>query len=555
MTIQSLCLFFHPDGYTTARSDLMGRHVAGQSFLQGYLRYGSFDSLYVQVDNPKHVATFREFAHSLGRHEVVNVVERSSLHLLEQAGSAFYPGPGIDQWSLPRSSFGCDKWSLIGITHTTASQRVISAISSLVTSPVYPWDALICTSNAVKNNVLRILSTQCDFLKDRFNCKRFILPNLPVIPLGVHSENFARSDVNREVARNSLHIPKGYLVVLFVGRLSFHGKAHPAAMYQSVQAASILSKQNVIIIECGWYANDHIKESYVEAASVFAPNVERRFVDGRDPNLLQLCWRAADIFCSLSDNIQETFGITPIEAMASGLPVVVSDWNGYKDTVRDGVDGFRIPTLAPPPGYSLDLAYNHALEIDSYDMYCGYTSSLISIDIDSATSAFSKLFSSSDLRRSMGANGVQNVRDRYDWRIIIPQYDSLVKELSVLRSQSHNLTPLGKRIAPQYSDPFYSFAGYPTAKFLPSTVLVLSDASFELSRDRFQGYSCLSMINYTSRIFISDRLVYKVFQLLATAPLSCDQLADSLPELLSERFNLFRTLAWLLKLGILRKSL
>ena len=28
--------------------------------------------------------------------------------------------------------------------------------------------------------------------------------------------------------------------------------------------------------------------------------------------------------------------------MAAGLPVVVSDWDGYRDTVRDGVDGFRI---------------------------------------------------------------------------------------------------------------------------------------------------------------------------------------------------------------------
>ena len=36
--------------------------------------------------------------------------------------------------------------------------------------------------------------------------------------------------------------------------------------------------------------------------------------------------------------------VLPVEAMASGLPVIVSDWDGYKETVRDGVDGFRIPT-------------------------------------------------------------------------------------------------------------------------------------------------------------------------------------------------------------------
>ena len=66
-----------------------------------------------------------------------------------------------------------------------------------------------------------------------------------------------------------------------------------------------------------------------------------------------------DIFCSLSDNIQETFGITPIEAMSAGLPVVVSDWDGYRDTVRDGIDGFRVPTQMPPPGYGDELALRH----------------------------------------------------------------------------------------------------------------------------------------------------------------------------------------------------
>ena len=27
--------------------------------------------------------------------------------------------------------------------------------------------------------------------------------------------------------------------------------------------------------------------------------------------------------------------------MAAGVPLVVSDWNGYRDLVRDGMDGYR----------------------------------------------------------------------------------------------------------------------------------------------------------------------------------------------------------------------
>ena len=40
---------------------------------------------------------------------------------------------------------------------------------------------------------------------------------------------------------------------------------------------------------------------------------------------------ASDMFISLADSYQETFGLTPIEAMASELPVVASNWNGYRN--------------------------------------------------------------------------------------------------------------------------------------------------------------------------------------------------------------------------------
>ncbi len=128
-------------------------------------------------------------------------------------------------------------------------------------------------------------------------------------------------------------------------------------------------------------------------------------LDGRSPEARETAWAAADLFCSLSDNIQETFGIVPVEAMAAGLPVVVTDWDGYKDTVRNGIDGFRIPTLTPGPGLAGDLAHRHALEIDTYDMYCGHSSSLVAVHAQKLTHAFTELFQSPHLRKRMGDAG------------------------------------------------------------------------------------------------------------------------------------------------------
>ena len=77
----------------------------------------------------------------------------------------------------------------------------------------------------------------------------------------------------------------------------------------------------------------------------YCPSVNVLFLDGGDQGVGDRVWFAAYIFTLLSDNIQESFDSTPIKAMAAGLPVVVSDWNGYRDTVRNGIDGILVPTF------------------------------------------------------------------------------------------------------------------------------------------------------------------------------------------------------------------
>jgi glycosyltransferase involved in cell wall biosynthesis len=151
---------------------------------------------------------------------------------------------------------------------------------------------------------------------------------LPVIPLGIHTEDFVFTPSERQLARQSVGSDENALVVLFMGRLSFHAKAHPLAMYQALQSAALAIKpsgKQVVLVECGWHANEFIEKSYAEAAALACPSVRVITLDGRKAEDRHRAWASADVFCSLSDNIQETFGIVPIEAMAAGIPVVVAD--------------------------------------------------------------------------------------------------------------------------------------------------------------------------------------------------------------------------------------
>lgn len=69
------------------------------------------------------------------------------------------------------------------------------------------------------------------------------------------------------------------------------------------------------------------------------------FVGRRGRAMLKYYYSAADIF--VTTPWYEPFGITPLEAMACGTPVIGANVGGIKFTVRPGETGFLIPPRAP----------------------------------------------------------------------------------------------------------------------------------------------------------------------------------------------------------------
>lgn len=102
---------------------------------------------------------------------------------------------------------------------------------------------------------------------------------------------------------------------------------------------------------------------------------------------------AADLF--LLPSSTESFGLAALEAMASGVPVIASEIGGLPEVIEHGVSGF----LAP---------------VGDVDRMAEYALAVLS---DAARA------------KAMGSAARQSAAERFDYRLIVPQYESLYQRV------------------------------------------------------------------------------------------------------------------------------
>ena len=202
----------------------------------------------------------------------------------------------------------------------------------------------------------------------------------------------------------------------------------------------------------------------------------------------------------------------------------------------------------PGSGHGDDLARRHALGVDTYDRYSGYTSSLVAVDVEATAQAFSRLFASSDLRRQMGEAGRRRAREIYDWAAIIPQYEALWAELAERRAKADSPAPTNKW--PARADPFHIYARYPTRMLEPGTMLALADPDTATALERVARYRNLTIVRFAEIIMPTEQEIAAVLDALAEGPRPASDTVAAIPQ--ERRTAVFRGLAWLLKLGVLK---
>jgi glycosyltransferase involved in cell wall biosynthesis len=543
-------ILYRPEGYATTGLKVMGRQAAGEGFLKGYARHAGVEALYCYTPRREHAEQFVAAVQAVGNVCPVTWLNETDPRTPSQPGTLYLPDPSLSLHAWRRRRFDQRGYSIVGVTHTTASAGAMEWISGLQLSPVQEWDALICTSAVVKQTVEFTLDAQAEFLGARLGAGRFPKPQLPIIPLGVDTDSFAPESGLRSQARQALGIGESDIAVLFFGRLSFHAKAHPLPMYLGLERAARTSGRRIHLLQAGWFANEFIENAFKTGAAMFAPSIQCHFLDGRRADQRSRAWQAADIFTSLSDNIQETFGLAPVEAMAAALPSVVTDWNGYRDTIRDGIDGIRIPTIMPPSGWAEDLADRHAAGIDNYDHYCGFTSQFVAVDPDACAAAYLRLIGDPALRKRMGEAARQRAIEHFDWRVVVRQYQQLWTELAERRRDAPESAPLvaGQPVNPTRADPYQAFAGYATSTLAPGDRVELATGAGRETFDAVTGSALIAFARAATPP--AEEMHQLIDDLKRRGGRSVADLARNRP--VETRVRFARSLLWLAKLGLVR---
>ncbi|TYC61736.1 glycosyltransferase family 4 protein [Rhodobacterales bacterium] len=547
-----------PDAFVAVDGRKFGRRSAGSGFLEAVCRYCDKEEYALAVVSDADLQLLH-FAMSQyeGSSPSLNSFRLGDQSALARSGALFVPSPSVRDYVWTRRLHSQDAYSLVGITHTIATLQATPMLCNFFIEPFEPWDALICTSEAAKRAIQNQHANYLEYLEERGISAPNPRIQLPVIPLGVHCDQFERSEDRKKNAlkfRDERGIGEDDVVLLSFGRIDPAAKAHPVPLYIAAELAQIElgTEQKIHLVMAGTVPGGKAIENEIrQAAKCFAPDLSVFWVDGSDDRLCETVWHAADIFVSLSDNIQESFGLTPVEAMAAGLPCVVSDWNGYKETVVDRETGFRIPTLMPDiaSGIGSNLANRYCSFNDNEVMYLYGVSQVTAVDVGKCAEAIMILAADKDLRQRMGAAALRRVETHFSWEKIIPQYRELLAELGDVRRRSQlsdTLPRTGGCIRPDLADPLRMFGDYPTAKVDFDRQVVTSKTYLP---KMLEDLSKQPMCTLTMQGMTDPRSMRLIINSALQQPQSINELCRLLPQ--SSPAKVMSTCMWLAKYGIL----
>ncbi len=476
---------------------LNGRRWAGQALLKSWAKYSNDSAMGLAHSNPQELKKLLPLLRKSGLRGPLYGLNLVDPEAVKNWGGLFLPDPSIGKWSQWRRKVGAAAFSLIGQIHTLSTQAAINHMQELVSESIEPWDALICSTSAGQEVVLSIINDRENHLIDRCGGSKEELvshrPQLPIIPLPLPLRNMIEIIPKKWEARASLGIPEQSIVFIWLGRLSIYTKLDPWPSYRLLQRIAKRIDQKIVLIECG--PDDKPSHNLgLNKLRELCPDINFIRLGGEKPVSEDMKNRAlvsSDICLSLVDNTQETFGISIAEAMAFGLPVVASDWNGYKDLISNDVDGFLIPTRWSYSSKKVSeiLGWEHYIGIQSYQGVSGALAQLVQIDVTSAEETILKLINNPNLAKTIGNSARLKALDHFDEYKIMERYSELFLRLKEIRKMASMEKKEPVR-TPIHLNPVEMFKHYPSdIRFNDDTIL--NDCSVTMESELTKEHNLL----------------------------------------------------------------
>ena len=169
-----------------------------------------------------------------------------------------------------------------------------------------------------------------------------------VIPPGVDLDRFHA--IPKEEAKARVGIPAEHRNIMFVGRIEplkgIDTLLQSIALIQDRYPEVVSNVCVAIIGGDPWSDNPDIEMARLQAMrKALGVHDMVTFLGAKDQNALPNYYAAAEMVIMPSH--YESFGMVALEAMATGTPVIASEVGGLAFLIRDGENGFHVPSRDP----------------------------------------------------------------------------------------------------------------------------------------------------------------------------------------------------------------
>lgn len=332
------------------------------------------------------------------------------------------------------------RFPIVTMAHSVGyANQVLPTVASAL-MPTIPGDTIIVPSDTCKQAIE--MQYSYSHAVAGIQCETSQAPHIVVVPYGL---------VDTPQADTSRHLSQGIAapVIVSVGRLEVYDKADYAGLFRV--AKRLLENGTKFELVVGGYADgeSHTRLERLKAQILgddphvtIQPNLTD---DARD----ELLWRS-DIVVSLSNTASESFGLSLVEALAAEKPVVATCWDGYRELVRDGVEGFLVPTWwrQSPRSRAADFVACAAT---------GVLSPLVAIDEAVLYERLRQLVDDRSLRLKLGRAGRRRALSTYRAELLVERILTVVRSsISAARTGTRCGVSSRERLA--YVDAFEHFA-------------------------------------------------------------------------------------------------